>query len=64
MSAARPGSDDLRRRLLDASREILREPDTPLELRKVAEERGWEMAGCDRTGRDGEYSSAAPFAPR
>ncbi|MEJ2205185.1 MAG: HAD-IB family hydrolase [Gemmatimonadota bacterium] len=34
------------------------------ELRKVAEERGWEMAGCDRTGRDGEYSSAAPFAPR
>jgi CheY-like chemotaxis protein/AcrR family transcriptional regulator len=33
-------SDDLRRRLLDAAIELLREPDTPLDLRKVAERAG------------------------
>ena len=34
------GSDDLRRLLLDAALELLREPDTPLDLRKVAERAG------------------------
>lgn len=35
-----PGPDALRRRMLDAARDILREPDTPLDLRKVAERAG------------------------
>lgn len=34
------GPDELRRLLLAAAREILREPDTPLDLRKVAERAG------------------------
>ena len=40
MSASSSASPDLRRLLLDAAREILREPDTPLDLRKVAERAG------------------------
>ena len=34
------GSDELRRLLLDAALELLKEPDTPLDLRKVAERAG------------------------
>ena len=38
------GPDDLRKRLIDAALRILEEPDTPLDLRKVA-----ELAGKSRT---------------
>ena len=39
-SSARSSSHDLRELLLDAAWEILQEPDTPLDLRKVAERAG------------------------